>query len=287
MKSYLWSGVFIGLVLLSAAAPAAGDTYVGGPYGVKITSLPYTISSPGAYYLGGNLSYSGDGDGITINSDDVTLDLMGYSLTYTGSATENTGVLINERQNVEIRNGTLSGWYTGIYESYGNTVYGHRVINVRVENNSKGVMLGGFGHLIEGCRATAGSTPSAGFFAYGMILGCMANGYATGAGIDGQAIMKGNVVSKSLWGISGYWLLLIGNSVSDCNFGIFANVGEASIIGNTVNTSGSSQYGIFVHDFEPNPILQTLIDQNTVTGPGTHYFWGSGTVQWRNNAGYP
>ena len=44
-----------------------------------ISSLPYTISEPGSYYLTGNLSSTTNG--IVIESNFVTVDLMGFSLT--------------------------------------------------------------------------------------------------------------------------------------------------------------------------------------------------------------
>ncbi|MBU4448351.1 MAG: hypothetical protein KKD99_07175, partial [Proteobacteria bacterium] len=60
--------------------------------GTKITSVPYTISSPGFYYLGGNLTYSGTGSAISVDADNVTLDLMGFSLTGAGKSISNCGI---------------------------------------------------------------------------------------------------------------------------------------------------------------------------------------------------
>ena len=47
-----------------------------------ISSLPYTISEPGSYYVTGNLSSTGHG--IVIEASGVTVDLMGFSLTGDG-----------------------------------------------------------------------------------------------------------------------------------------------------------------------------------------------------------
>ena len=115
-----WLIALVSLYLLSpAAALADGDIYVSGPYGTKITSLPYTISAPGSYYLGGNLTYAGDSHGITVNADNVTLDLMGFTLAYTGTGTTYSGIYMQGRKNVEIRNGTVRGWVEGVQE-FGN-----------------------------------------------------------------------------------------------------------------------------------------------------------------------
>ena len=143
MHRKLFIGIIMVLVLLSpAAALAGGDIYVGGPYGTKITSLPYVISAPGAYYLGGNLSYSGDDHGITVNADNVTLDLMGFTLAYTGTDPPWSGIYgihMDNRKNVEVRNGTLLGWDAGVWETAGGV--GHRIINIRAVDVNAGVML--------------------------------------------------------------------------------------------------------------------------------------------------
>jgi hypothetical protein len=292
MTRKLFPIICLSAVLLSSAAALAGsDIYVGGPYGTKIASLPYTISAPGAYYLGGNLTYSGSGpaDGISIKSDDVTIDLMGFSLTYTGSFTATTyAVQLYGRKNVEIRNGTLSGWDVGIYVSGPGVA--HRVINVRFEDNTKGMLLNGSGHLVQGCQATAGSSAVYGFYVgQGTVTGCQVKNLAGDAIMIGSvttgSIISGNVVTSAPGGIgliaSGPSLIM-GNEVTNCATGIWSNGG--SLVGNTVNTASSSQIGIAVPHSASFP---TLMDQNTVTGPGTHYDQGSGVVQMRNNAGYP
>ena len=50
-----------------------------------ISSLPYTISEPGSYYVTGNLSSTGSG--IVIQASGVTVDLMGFSVTRGGGET--------------------------------------------------------------------------------------------------------------------------------------------------------------------------------------------------------
>jgi hypothetical protein len=294
MHRKLFIGIIAVVVLISpAAALADGDIYVGGPYGTKITSLPYTISAPGFYYLGGDLSYAGDsdGDGITINADNVTLDLMGFTLAYTGTGGINRGIYMNGRKNVEVRNGTLLGWDGGVYEAAWNVPVGHRIINIRAVDFNGAVILHGNGHLIQGCTASSSRPGASGFWinlGSGIISGCLVKNFAAN-GILGHAntIISGNVVigngASGSVGIESYGGLVMGNQVSNCgNIGIEV-LFPASLIGNTVSTSSSSQTDIAV----TMPDTLTLMDQNTVTGPGTHYNWGASPVQWRNNAGYP
>src|SRR6188768_715136 len=47
-----------------------------------ISSAPFTITAPGSYYLIGNLSVS-SGNAIVIATNDVTLDLNGFTISST------------------------------------------------------------------------------------------------------------------------------------------------------------------------------------------------------------
>ena len=76
---------------------------------IPISSVPYTIDTPGSYYLTGNLVADVNVNGITIDADSVTLDLMGFSLIGPESAS-GYGIYINDRDNIEIRNGTIAGF---------------------------------------------------------------------------------------------------------------------------------------------------------------------------------
>jgi parallel beta-helix repeat protein len=74
-----------------------------------ISSLPYTISAPGAYYVTTNLTGVSGTNGITIAANDVTLDLKGYSLVGVPSSIE--GVVVSgNRTNLWIGNGNIRGW---------------------------------------------------------------------------------------------------------------------------------------------------------------------------------
>jgi hypothetical protein len=221
MHRKLWLFVLLSAILLSAGSEKVhGDYYVIGRVGTKITSLPSTISQSGFYYLGGNLTYSGDSNAITITADNVTLDLMGFSLTCTGTSGNLNGVYINGRKNLEVRNGTLRGFWTGIYEenSFGAN---HRIINVRADNNTIvgawGIYLLGNDHLVKGC--TASQNQSGGIYVNsGTITGSVAcdNGIV-GIKLPGSGSVIGNVANNSSsTGTTGFDLGY-GNIVVDQN----------------------------------------------------------------------
>lgn len=199
MKRKFWLMALLLAVLLSAgAAWADGDFYViasgGAAVGTRISSLPYTISNPGFYYLSGNLTYNGSGNAITVSADNVTIDLMGFSLTNSGTSAAN-GIYMNGRTNVEIRNGTVSGFSVGTYSvgilEEGSSGSNHRAVNVRATSNSYGIFLNGINHLIKSCDGSNNTATGLGSNS-GTIADCMASNNAYGILLYGAGNILGN-----------------------------------------------------------------------------------------------
>jgi hypothetical protein len=136
VKKTMVLGLFV-LVLFFAVHSVRADFYVipVGGAGTAINSLPYTITSPGFYYHKKNFMV--EGTGITVNADDITIDLMGFCITGPGDSSESYGVSIKPgKANIEIRNGTVRGFgRQGISASNTGTpstiVKGVRVLNIR------------------------------------------------------------------------------------------------------------------------------------------------------------
>jgi hypothetical protein len=86
-----------------------------------ITNVPKVISKPGVYCLGRHLSTGiASGAAITIASDDVLLDLSGFTLEGTaGPAGTAFGIEAVGQQNVTVRDGTVRGFQDGISLSGG------------------------------------------------------------------------------------------------------------------------------------------------------------------------
>jgi len=75
-----------------------------------ISSAPYFILTPGSYYLTGNLTVS-SGGAIAIVTNNVTLDLNGFTISSTASPAGGTAILLTgtgPRMNVSIYNGHIS-----------------------------------------------------------------------------------------------------------------------------------------------------------------------------------
>jgi hypothetical protein len=263
-KFYLLATIAV-LLVGSKAVWADGNFYViatGSGVGTRISSLPYMINTPGFYYVTDNLVCPPDKDGITINADNVTLDLMGFKISGPSGNWEKTGIVFGgNRTNVEIRNGTLTNWGDCIYEDQGLNI---RVINVRVQAYSRGIYLGGDSHLVKGCQASY--TIDAIFLGSGTVSGCTVIGDA-----------NTNI------GIQVGWGVISGNHVVNCKTGINATF-SGSIIGNYVLcNSGQSGIKCGANSYGGEIPENSLLDQNTVAGPGTRV---SGPYVAGQNAGF-
>ena len=71
----------------------------------------FIINQPGSYYLTGNVSVPAGKDGISVQANDVTVDLSGFSLTGTAPR---VGVIVGTFSRVTVKNGNLSGWAKGV-----------------------------------------------------------------------------------------------------------------------------------------------------------------------------
>ena len=156
MKKISFLALIMALIFGGSAVWADGEYVLPGGVGTKITSLPYTINQPGYYYFGGNLSINltGSSAAITVNADNVTLDLMGCNLTNTQnpSSYDAFGIRMDGRNNVEIRNGTIMGFTEGIWETSASGAK-HRLINLRLDTCHDAIYLSGSNHLVKDCTA--------------------------------------------------------------------------------------------------------------------------------------
>ena len=148
----LFAVLFFGCLVVARQAAAQGGLTPPGAPGplfktldqvqprTPISVLPYTINAGGSYYLADNLAGLAGQNGVTINANDVTLDLNGFSLT--GTAGSINGIAVSSScRNLSIYNGGVSAWgASGISAS---NATASRFENVHLLNNAlEGITLG-------------------------------------------------------------------------------------------------------------------------------------------------
>lgn len=134
-----------------------------------ISSAPFTITNSGSYYLTTNLTVS-TGDAIDINTNGVTLDLNGFTISSTAASATGTAILLKGNSsditiiNGHIRSGVTnsggvfsgSGFDSGINYYYsGDSIYPANVLVSRVSVSGclhEGIYLGySYSAVVESC----------------------------------------------------------------------------------------------------------------------------------------
>jgi hypothetical protein len=146
------------LLLAGAGFASAFDTSQS-VNATPITAVPFVISASGNYFLPADLSVA-TGTGITVNADQVVIDLNGRSLNSTGGS---TAIAVTDHSEVTIQNGDIDGFSTaGTYGIVLNrSASGHnqknKVINVNFNNDYLGIaIVEGSIDLVEHCNFDGG-----------------------------------------------------------------------------------------------------------------------------------
>jgi hypothetical protein len=185
---------------------------------IPISSLPFTISASGSYYLTGSLEFSAtSGDAITITASDVTLDLNGFTLSskdaVTGYAISATSFGL---RNIAVKNGVITGTTTV-------------TISGTVPNQTWTTTPGGFTSAFSGAGATSCQ------FSHLRLTGCR--------GASAISVGKGATIDHVIASSNGgYGINAPGATVTDCTAsskggGISADNG--SVTNSTANSNGS------------------------------------------------
>jgi parallel beta-helix repeat protein len=148
-----------------------------------ISSLPFTINAPGSYYVTGNLTGPAGQHGITVDADNVTLDLGGFELVGPGSGTFSAVRVNTFRANATVRHGSARGWLGSAIAAVSVNSTEFRVEDVRVFNaGGTGIVLGNNGEASHcAARGCVFGGISGGNNCH--VTACIAIGTTTGRGI--------------------------------------------------------------------------------------------------------
>ena len=214
--SFSWSSSHADFYVISAGSRGVGT---------EISQLPYTISTSGFYYIKKDLTSTGDG--ILINADNVTVDIMGFSIN--GPESGGDGIVFENRTGIEVRNGIIKDFSSGIRGRTDGKA--NKIIGVKfLSNGGYSINLRGRGHVVKDCIvADCG--------AYGIYLPD-----------TGNIIINNTVYNSHYYGIvAGPGSIISGNTSYE-NESIGINViSGCTVIGNTVylnDTAGiAMEYG--------------------------------------------
>jgi hypothetical protein len=195
MKKIYASALVAAMLFVSNIVWAQGEFYViagGRGVGTKVTKLPCEINQPGFYYLAGNLTSTGHG--FVVNVPNVTIDLMGFTMTGPGITAMAMGIIPSV--NCEIRNGTITNFFNGIFCELIETI-GVKAVNLKVTKCGCGIIV-----------------------SQGVVQDCFVsenNGEAAGGGgiIIYKGIVTGNTVTKNNLGLSVSNCTVTNNVITD------------------------------------------------------------------------
>lgn len=177
-----------------------------------ISSLPYTITQPGSYYLTTNL-VGGATNGITVAANDVTIDLGGFVLDGNGVAFSGIA-LPNAQTNLVVRNGVVKRWNGAAGVEAFNTYNAH-VEGVQASGNGGDGLRTGFGSRVKDCAASGNGGSGFRLNANSALIHSVArlNG-AAGILTDNGCVVQGcTAAGNQAYGIS----VGVGCAVSDCS----------------------------------------------------------------------
>jgi hypothetical protein len=211
----------------------------------QITALPYTISSPGTYYVAQNFTVNmASGNCINITCSGVTIDLDGHTITNSnGASTGAAGIYASNMTNITILNGTISGFYYGILLSASvftpsSASFGHLVQNINfVKNTYIALFIQGVGCRCYQCRAvlTGGGTSS---LVYSFVL------FGSGCSIE-DCDACGQTGSGTSYGVyigGGNDNFAVNNRISEVDSGICVGSGGGGKYRDTLTSTVITPY---------------------------------------------
>ena len=194
------------------------------------TTYHHVISQPGSYYLSRNLAVT-KANGISITTNNVTLDLNGFTISRSSGSGGN-GVYVSAAGNqTTIHNGSVSGFSFGTNAELGS--YGGSLLHLKASQCSTyGIYAGSRGTRLVDCSAIQNTG-----------IGIMAG---IGSSLSG-CIASANQGAYGIYAEEGSTLSGCVSSFNQGTYGIYADLGSALTDCNASHNTGtgSESYGIY------------------------------------------
>jgi hypothetical protein len=261
------SGAIEGGPLDPPSAPSIPTDSVRVP-GTPITTVPFTASAPGHYYLTRNLTSASEG--ISITSSDVSLDLGGFTLAGPGGA--GTGIFVDQtKTGTVIRNGTVRNWNFGIRQLLDLSIDTEIVVeDVTVSNTTDdAIVLAGSARL-RNCTVNASGSIGIQLSAPGgMIDNCAVRG-ADFIGINANSGLVRNCEVTGVTSAPNSGVALSGGVIDSCRVhdnstGSAVSLGATGIASNIV-VEGNTNESTAINMSQGATLRDCIVRANTADG---------------------
>ncbi len=199
------------------------------------------------------------GNGITVDADNITLDLGGHTIfaSASPSSTSRVGITVNFHGGVQVKNGTVTGFDTGVHVLFREDNVVER-LQVR-DNACHGVfMSGGVRSVVRGNVMTGNGC--AGITVTGLSSGSVERNQIGQNSGHGVALLRGGLNSRTTQNTVRA-NSIVGNGGDGVFVGSFAS-GNA-VVGNHIASNGENGVRLNVFSFD---MCCTLVQGNTIVG---------------------
>jgi hypothetical protein len=182
---------------------------------IPISSLPFTITLAGSYYVTTNLTPAANQNGIIIAADNVTIDVNGFTLFGGGGVSGEAISASGPRANLVIRHGTVRNWPgsgVNLYDSGSSQAIiqdlrsiSNGFTGIGIRNGSRAVDCTALGNgqrgilvdndcVVERCKAAGNATAGIGAGLTSQLVNNQSVSNGTGLAVTGA----GNIVADNI-----------------------------------------------------------------------------------------
>jgi len=224
---------------------------------IPISSLPYTITESGSYYLTTTIDAGSDA-GISISANNVSIDLNGYTLLGDGSTSNSAILTTSGFSNINIYNGFIDNWGShGINLQNSNKI---NITHITVTQSSSAGLLIGTNAKISHCIASENGADGISCSTNALITNCITSeNNADGIDVGNQSIVTiCNSFQNGDNGIETSSNCTVSNSASNYNDGDGANAGLGSnILDSKFSNNQGSGFSIGVASSAKNNVVKS------------------------------